>query len=332
MQKQFFFFLISICVFFSNLTAQVTPVACYPFNSNALDVSGNNHHGIVAGAALTEDRFGNLNCAYLFDGVDDSILIADTLSQFITSNELTIVFWAKANALGSNSPFLLMPDNYNDRLNIHVHYLHSAGAGSFWDYGDASNSGRLIYYTPYNSQWDHYAFVVSQLNSFMGIYKNGNLLASKNSMSILIDKNKLLSIGGGISGVTNCHFNGVIDDVQIFGQPLNQLEILDNYNNGNNCINVGYFEIVEDKLNKINLTPNPAINYSILCKNNLKPSQEYNIRIFDLSGKQLTLTKVNSDANGHLEMQLNLTALSKGMYFVEIYTNWYSTYSKIIKI
>ena len=43
-------------------------VAYYPFNGNANDESGNGNHGIVDGAALSMDRFGNLNSAYLFDG------------------------------------------------------------------------------------------------------------------------------------------------------------------------------------------------------------------------------------------------------------------------
>lgn len=45
-------------------------IAYYPFNGNANDLSGNGHNGIVNGATLTTDRFGNLNSAYYFDGND----------------------------------------------------------------------------------------------------------------------------------------------------------------------------------------------------------------------------------------------------------------------
>lgn len=34
-------------------------IAHYPFNGNANDESGNDNNGIVSGATLTTDRFGN---------------------------------------------------------------------------------------------------------------------------------------------------------------------------------------------------------------------------------------------------------------------------------
>ena len=41
-------------------------VAYYPFNGNANDESGNGNNGVVHGATLTTDRFGNANAAYDF--------------------------------------------------------------------------------------------------------------------------------------------------------------------------------------------------------------------------------------------------------------------------
>ena len=52
-------------------------VAYYPFNGNANDESGNDRHGDVKGAMLSEDRFGSINSAYDFNGkssnLDDDI-------------------------------------------------------------------------------------------------------------------------------------------------------------------------------------------------------------------------------------------------------------------
>ena len=41
-------------------------VAAYEFNGNADDVSGNGNNGVVIGATLTADRFGNVGSAYSF--------------------------------------------------------------------------------------------------------------------------------------------------------------------------------------------------------------------------------------------------------------------------
>lgn len=55
-------------------------IAYFPFNGNANDEAGNGHDGIVYGATLTTDRFGNTNSAYEFDGIVNNLdfgMIAD---------------------------------------------------------------------------------------------------------------------------------------------------------------------------------------------------------------------------------------------------------------
>jgi len=53
-------------------------VAYYPFNGNANDASGNGNNGIVYGATLATDRFGNSNSAYYFNGTNNYITAAIT--------------------------------------------------------------------------------------------------------------------------------------------------------------------------------------------------------------------------------------------------------------
>ena len=56
-------------------------VAHYTFTGNANDVSGNGNHGVALnGATLTTDRFGNPNGAFAFDGIDDHIVVNDSVS------------------------------------------------------------------------------------------------------------------------------------------------------------------------------------------------------------------------------------------------------------
>jgi hypothetical protein len=74
-------------------------VAGYEFNGNANDVSGNGNDGVVNGATLTTDRFGNANSAYSFDGIDDFIEVSGSASLNI-SNQITISGWVQSAALG----------------------------------------------------------------------------------------------------------------------------------------------------------------------------------------------------------------------------------------
>src|SRR5580704_12112208 len=69
-------------------------VAYYPFNGNANDASGNGNNGMVFGATLATDRFGNANSAYYFDGI--SAYITVPLSNTVFSGDFTASIWFNA--------------------------------------------------------------------------------------------------------------------------------------------------------------------------------------------------------------------------------------------
>ena len=52
---------------------------------------------VFDGATLTEDRFGNPNRAFQFDGLDDYISIGD--NEIIKPEYLTITSWIKTSSL-----------------------------------------------------------------------------------------------------------------------------------------------------------------------------------------------------------------------------------------
>jgi len=91
-------------------TLSLNPKAVYLFSGNANDDSGNNNHGTIYGATLTNDRFGNPGSAYLFDGVDDYIDIGNGQSlkpQF----PLSLSAWI--NVMDSDQNFFFC-NNFND--------------------------------------------------------------------------------------------------------------------------------------------------------------------------------------------------------------------------
>ena len=68
-------------------------IAEYLFDGSAADTSGSGHHGVVAGAVLTTDRFGRPNNAYQFDGVDDAITV-DPPPQ-VRGRALSVSVWVR---------------------------------------------------------------------------------------------------------------------------------------------------------------------------------------------------------------------------------------------
>ena len=94
------YLLVSVCV--ASLAAGLRDglVACYPFNGDARDVTGNGNDGEVNGATPTSDRFGNANSAYFFQGTvmpESNIKINST-----NFNLATFTFSAWVSFIGGN--------------------------------------------------------------------------------------------------------------------------------------------------------------------------------------------------------------------------------------
>ncbi len=84
---------------------QIYPIAYYAFNGNAKDETGNGYDGEASGATLTDDRFGNKDSAYFFDGKDDYIALNmfygpenGSISQE-TVDQITVCAWIRADNL-----------------------------------------------------------------------------------------------------------------------------------------------------------------------------------------------------------------------------------------
>ncbi|MEO1655302.1 MAG: LamG domain-containing protein, partial [Bacteroidota bacterium] len=80
-------------------------VAFYPFNGNSLDSTDNQNHAEANGATLTEDRFGNPDAAYQFDGQDDFLSAPHIDPLNFSTQDFAISFWFKT---GKSSPQMIL--------------------------------------------------------------------------------------------------------------------------------------------------------------------------------------------------------------------------------
>src|SRR5271154_1890700 len=69
----------------------------WPFTGNANDASGNGNNGTVHGATLTNDRFGNPNSAYSFDG--SSYIDVPESDSLELTNDFTLSAWINCQYL-----------------------------------------------------------------------------------------------------------------------------------------------------------------------------------------------------------------------------------------
>jgi gliding motility-associated-like protein len=209
-----------------NLIAQLpNPIAYYPLDGNANDMSGNDLNGTINGAVPTFDRCGNANSAYLFNGTSSSITIDfNSLFDIPPDGQLTISSWVRPINSTVNAIFVkcFFANPYTNGIWDYGQYAINsqamAGAGAP---GWILLSGPTI---PNEQCWTHYVFTYN--NGIWKMYLNGVLEDQDLSQSSFITQ----STGGlaiGKKGDSNGDFfNGSIDDVAFYNVELTANEVL----------------------------------------------------------------------------------------------------------
>ncbi len=209
-------------------------VAHYPFNGDAVDISGNGHDGTVYGATPATDRFGNENSAYQFDGIDDYIDLPDEYS--FDFDEYSISFWVRISTLPA-LPDPLTPGYYclinkGSYFGNYTLRLRKSGGASYCNVNvtHVSSGGN---YTTTGFEYimlDEYYHVVVTMSDEIRFYYDGVLGKTSTSMPdpLLNDDNVL--IGKLRSGTDEMHFEGIIDDIRFYSRALSGSEISDLYN------------------------------------------------------------------------------------------------------
>ncbi|MBX2907245.1 MAG: Ig-like domain-containing protein [Taibaiella sp.] len=215
-------------------------VAWYPFSGNAGDSSGNGHHGIVHGATLTTDRFGNPNSAYDFS---DSAAVFGSAAQWIevpyssqfSTPAISVSAWVNArdfywpgNSIhsscvvsrwdgGCSSP---NPSSY--RMMINEGGIFEPGVvRSSSEFSSTVDSPSLT-----TNSWYH--LVTTFSSDTIKSYINGILVKQEYAPGTINTTSTCLSISIGDNWAQNGHwyyFNGKIDDIAIYNRALTPSEV-----------------------------------------------------------------------------------------------------------
>jgi Concanavalin A-like lectin/glucanases superfamily len=206
-------------------------VAFYPFNNNANDESGNNLNGVVNGATVTADRFGNAAKAYSFDGVDDFITMGNPVALQIT-NTITLSVWVSSATyiLGAN---LLSKTRipFGPYTNGYKLFLGESGDGTqfysalihFPDPGSGTTGNNFAGGVPFTTnEWINFTFTLDGQSAKW--YKNGvETFSANNHLPLTSATLDNFEIGGLSGGLLN--FNGLIDDVAVYNRALSANEV-----------------------------------------------------------------------------------------------------------
>ncbi len=213
------------------------PVAWYPFEGNAEDASTYGNHGTVHGASLAEDRFGNANSAYFFDG--NEWIDAPHAQQLVfgADDDFTIMAWVRIaerqpdyagivakGPSGTYSPgiFLVIFDGY---------YFRTAVSTPKNTYIDVQDEMALN-----DCGWHFVTTVVETLSNNQRVlraYVDGELIGE--TIAPAIDPNDPPSqnpLMFGRERNQKQYLTGWLDDIRIFDRALSQAEVMDFYTEG----------------------------------------------------------------------------------------------------
>jgi hypothetical protein len=198
-------------------------VGWWPFTGNALDSSGNGNHGTVNAATLTTDRFGNVNNAYEFNGLNTYISVPSNTSLQLTNN-YTLNGWFNADVFFNTST---SDRSIISKVEIGGWYggyevMVGGKTNDIAHVGNIGGSNFILGETGYLiNVW--YMFSVTYDKNTLKLYMNGELVNSKSIVGNLQTSN--LPLLFGMHEGNSQYFDGKIDDIGIWNRALSACEI-----------------------------------------------------------------------------------------------------------
>jgi len=213
----------------TNYTASDGLVLAYSFDNdtnigenetNIVDmVQGNNLTTIGSAVDTIEGKSGG---GYLFIDDENSFLRAETTSNLVGLENLTLAMWIKPNSTNSGDLFRLGARSANNGWHLGL----SSGELLFHTQGNTySTSGANIEL----NKWNFIVFSYSDSNVTM--YVNGSAKYSANTVDITYDGSTLVNIGSdyddGYSPPNkHSHYNGTLDEIRLYNKAFNSQEVL----------------------------------------------------------------------------------------------------------
>ena len=199
----------------------------------ATDSAGNGHHGhLMEYPKRVPGKFGT---ALQFDGAGD-VVVVPNFGESVPSSEVTVAAWVKREGIKNHDLFTLVPISRTghwrpdivDRFTVHFPWNRPDPNTIHWQFGGEQISLQRPSETL--GRWEHWAFVCSESQNFMKIYRNGSEVAWYKSADKFSPRTADLHIGGRpnslLAGTPGDTFGGIIDEFAVFNVALSEREII----------------------------------------------------------------------------------------------------------
>lgn len=283
------------------------------FDGNANDSLSTGNNGNVFGAQLVNDRCGNPNSAYSFDGVDDYIeFTTDTLD---VADEVSVSLWFRSNT--NDLDAILSKYSWTNDIGYVVQF-DSYGAPEFRGRdgnNDFSETGtddisRL------DNKWHHfvgitdgpiwYAYIDTVL---VGSFNNSHTSVNIGSCSLPLTMGRLAEY----TGASWRYFSGELDDIAIYNRAINFQEIIALYDA---ACKPATLKIEKFSKDVVQAYPNPSVNglFNITLPKSVTKDKIEKVWITDITGKLINVDL----ATFTTQQSVMLKDQTKGLYILNI--------------
>ena len=301
-------------------------VAFYPFSGNANDESGFNNNGIVSGATLVSDRWGNPASAYSFDGINDYIRVVSSPSLNF-QDAVTINFWIKVGEFYERESYPLSHGNWENRwkvsiTNKHIRWTVKSNSGI----KDLDSETELVQNNLYN-------VTVLYDGSDYEIYINGELDAFTSFSGLILTTPIDFMIGQVLPGNNQYNFKGVLDDIRIYNYALSYGSIQALYDFATDVEDELYIE-TPTNYRLLQNYPNP-FNSQTMISYQIKDAGKVILEIYDALGTNIrSLLNEFKDKGYYSEVwdgkDKNGSPVSSGVYFYRLNAGSYIHTKKML--
>jgi hypothetical protein len=206
----------------------------YLFSGNANDTSGNNQNGTFQGGTpvLSNDRNGNANRAYTFNGTSNYIDCGNS-PKLNPTDQISVCAWYKPTISFAGAGFdPIVGKAYTSHVSPFYQYqlgvtgdTYSSSQCKFGFAVTTTNYAFCLITTP-NNYWTfgNWYFITGTYDgSNIRLYVNGNLITSNPLTGKMIDYGNNVLIGKYAN--VACCLPGIIDNVRIYNRALSTAEI-----------------------------------------------------------------------------------------------------------
>lgn len=213
-------------------------VAHWPLDTDATDASGNGYDGVVTNGTVNFGQGGANGKTGTAASFPDSGRIDIPFDQALNPESFTIALWANAASIDGFASPITSRDDVGGGVSTHgfILYNDSAGSWNFWTGIGSPGWHNLVGGPVVPGSWVHLALTYDALTETKTIWLNGEVAATETAPNLYSPNGTVemenFHIGAGQDDGSNFFFDGLIDDVGVWNEVLDQSIIQSIRDNG----------------------------------------------------------------------------------------------------